>query len=174
MSQGDGPSDRRDPAGGARAHTGERPVQSVQEALDAARQHGRAAAGEALAALRALLDAAALASSGTPAAEHAWLARPAGLLQELAEELAGQGVVAESLLQAVAEALDVEIQRWEERAREDADARAVLRAFLGLREVLWEFGVRPGGRPAPRPEGAPSPRSARRPRVQRVRVEGSK
>jgi hypothetical protein len=47
----------------------------------------------------------------------------------------------------------------------------VLRAFLGLRELLWEFGVR---RPDDGAAGSRPRRAARRarPRVQRVRVEG--
>ncbi|MGH7286571.1 MAG: hypothetical protein ACREI8_00945, partial [Myxococcota bacterium] len=63
------------------------------------------------------------------------------------------------------------IARWEERARQDGEARAVLRAFLGVRELLWEFGIR-------RPDEPAAPRAERRaakrggPRVQRVRVQG--
>jgi hypothetical protein len=80
------------------------------------------------------------------------------------------------LLAAIAEALDAEIARWELRAQDDADARAVLRAFLGMRELLWEFGVRrsQAGGP-PREDEAihrPAPARRARPRVQRVRVEG--
>ena len=86
------------------------------------------------------------------------------------------------LVQAIIEALDAEIARWEARSRDDADARAVLRAFLGLREILWEFGMRPADAERPPPSG-PSPESrpgrgrpgARNParaRVQRVRVQG--
>ena len=67
-------------------------------------------------------------------------------------------------------------------AGNDAEARAVLRAFLGVREILWEFGVR-NARPnnkgetetkAPKPDGSGKPRRSakKRPRVQRVRVEG--
>jgi hypothetical protein len=153
--------------------------QTVHEALGRARLHGRAAAAEALAALRALLDAAALAGSGAPSNASPVLGPAAALLDELAAQLGGEGVLPTSLLAAVAEALDGEIARWERRAREDSDARAVLRAFLGLRELLWELGVRPGGKtgdsggPPPAGERSRGPRPRpRRPRVQRVRVEG--
>jgi hypothetical protein len=150
--------------------------ETVPEALARARLHGRAAAGEALAALRSLLDAAALAGSGAPADASAVLGPAAALLDELSAQLGSEGVLPSRLLAAVAEALDSEIARWERRARDDGDARAVLRAFLGLRELLWELGVRPGGNtgdagasPAgERPRGP----GARRRRVQRVPVEG--
>ncbi len=154
----------------------DRPPESVEEALQRVRLHGRNAAAEARCAARAALDAAALATRGEAATTHPWLGRPARLLDELASELGGGGAMADALLEAVAAALDVEIARWERRAREDPDARAVLRAFLGLREVLWEFGVRPGAeRPAEaeRPTRSRPRKAQRRPRarVQRVQVE---
>ena len=167
-TRAEGPSGRQ---GGGAAQGG--PPRSVQEALARARHHARNAAAEALRAAHAALDAAALATRGEPAATHPWFGRISRMLEELGLELGGDGAMAETLLHAVAEALDVEIERWEKRAREDADARAVLRAFLGLREVLWEFGVRPRGAPPAEPE-RPT-RSARSPRrgsrVQRVQVE---
>ena len=128
--------------------------------------------------LRALLDAAALASAGTPSEASRLFGPPARLLDELAAQLGGGAQLPSSVLAAIAEALDVEIARWEQRAREDADARAVLRAFLGLREVLWEFGVRAGGKASSADPNSPANGRTRRPgarprrRVQRVRVEG--
>lgn len=158
-------------------HRGPAP-QTVTEALERASLHGRAAAAESLAMLRALLDAAALASGGTPAESSGIFGPPGRLIDDLAAQLGGEVPLPSSVLSAIAEALDVEIARWEQRASEDADARAVLRAFLGLREVLWEFGVRAGGKageanPTP-PAGARARRTGARPRrrVQRVRVEG--
>ncbi len=148
-----------------------RPPESAAEALARAGRHGRQAAAEMLAALHALLDAAALTTGAEPSLAHPLLGPVARLLAELQDRLErGDGGGDAPLMVAVAEALDAEIARWETRAREDADARAVLRAFLGLRELLWEFGVRPG----PGPDGAPSTRQPRRhpPRVQRVRVQG--
>lgn len=153
------------------------PPASVEEALARARDHGRGAAAEALAAVHALLDAAALATSGQASQAHRLLGPLARLLERLAADLdRSRGEPSEALLTSVAEALDAEIARWEKRAQDDADARAVLRAFLGLREVLWEFGVRQGrpsdsGTERPRQRRASGPRPARR-RVQRVPVEG--
>jgi glutathione S-transferase len=149
-----------------------RPRGDATEALARARRHGRAAAAEALAAIEALLDAGALVSAGEPAAAHPLLAPLAQLLAHLKGRLEGAaGADGESVLAAVAEALDAEIARWEERAHQDPEARAVLRAFLGVRELLWEFGVRRPDEPgAPRDERRPAKR--RSARVQRVRVQG--
>jgi len=150
------------------------PPATVEEALGRAREHGRLAAAETLIAIQALLDAAALAGSGQPSQAHRRLAPLARLLERLASDLARRGGDGpEPLLAAIAEALDVEIARWERRAREDLDARAVLRAFLGLREILWELGVRPGRGASKRGPGPQ--RTRQRPsgsRVQRVRVQG--
>jgi hypothetical protein len=138
---------------------------TVQEALARARRHARASLAEAVATLRALLDAASLAGAGVPSDEQQRLSGIAATLDALAAQIAPDGASdGAPLLAAVYEALDDEIERWEERSRDDPDARPVLRAFLGLREILWELGVRPsqsGG-------GAEPPRG---PRVQRVPVE---
>jgi hypothetical protein len=144
------------------------PPESAGEALARARAHGRAAIAEALAAVRALLDAVALGTAGVPAADHRGLVAAARLLDGLADDLDARGG-SPSLLVSVAEALDAEIARWEERAQDDPDARAVLRAFLGLRELLWEFGLRPPARARPRRREA---EPAGRPRAARSRAEG--
>jgi hypothetical protein len=143
----------------------EAPPATLEEALARAREHGRLALAETLTAIQALLDAAALAGSGRPLRAHRQLAPLARVLEGLASDLARRGGDSpEPLLASIAEALDVEIARWEKRARDDLDARSVLRAFLGLREILWEFGVRPGPKRArKRPAG---------PRIQRVPVQG--
>ena len=144
------------------------PPDTVEEALSRAGRHARAALGEALAAVRALLDAASLATSGLPSDDQRALAGAARPLDALSEQLRG-GDSGATLLMAALEALDEEIERWEARSREDPEARPVLRAFLGMREILWELGVRPQdpgsprGRRPRRPDGAP--------RVQRVPVE---
>lgn len=149
---------------------------SVEEALTRAREHGRAAAGEAALAARALLDALSLATRGTPSDGGRVLAWAAAALDDAARGLGRDAAGTASLLGAVAEALDAEIARWETRAASDRDARAVLRAYLGLREILWELGLRaPDRQPQqqPKPRGA-APRPARpAPRgVERIRVEG--
>lgn len=165
------------PATGGGTQTGS---ESVEQALARARDHAASSVREAVAAIGALLDAAALAFDGEPADANRLLGPAARVLEGLRERLdaAGSGDAA-ALLQAVAEALDEEITRWEERARRDPDARPVLRAFLGLRELLWEFGVRSGARQTE--TNGPGARGARRsgrakrrrgPRVQRVPIEG--
>jgi len=133
---------------------------SVEEALQQALAHARDAASEGLLAARSLLDAACIALYREPAAlsvEEARtridvsdarlaLAAMARGLDELASRVrAGVTMPAsDGVMQAILDALDAEIGRWEQRSRQDSDARGVLRAFLGLREILWEFGVRPG------------------------------
>jgi len=161
---GAAPDGRKEPAA----------AETAGQALARAGDHARAALGEVLRAVGALLDAASLATSGAPAETRRVIGPLARTLEDLAVGLAGSGEDARPLLAAVAEALDAEIARWELRARDDADARAVLRAFLGLRELLWEFGVRRPDGEADAGPGSRRRRAARRarPRVQRVRVEG--
>ncbi len=152
---------------------------SVDEALARARTHGRAAAAEAALAARALLDALSLATSGASSEQSRALAWIAAALDDAARGLGRDEPGTGSLLGAVADALDAEITRWEARAGVDRDARAVLRAYLGLREILWELGLRApspaDARPAPArpkparagslaPESEPCPRSRARPR----------
>lgn len=167
-----------------RVREGSEPApETVGEALARARKHGRAATAEALATVRALIDAASLAASGRPSEANRLLGPLAKLLEGLGDELghdAGEG--SSQILDSIAAAIDDEIALWEERARDDTEARTVLRAFLGLREILWEFGVRRSGGP----EDADSEATARRPsppsrsravksqgaRIQRVPVQG--
>jgi len=153
------------------------PPASVEEALARAARHGRVALAEALAASRALADAGSLAATGQPVPGDGALGWAGRVLDELAATLsrtdAGRGA---GVLEAVAEALESEITRWEGRAREDPDARAVLRAYLGLREILWELGVRPPGPGRDAAGGATPGGPGRRGaggggRVQRVPVE---
>jgi hypothetical protein len=145
----------------------------VRAALDRAREHGRRAAVEGLCALHAVVDAASLAATGAPAEAHRGLSLLARTLDDMAGAF-GQGEGA-PLLAAVADALDAEIERWEQRAAADPDARAVLRAYLGLRELLWELGVRrPASAqgPSEKRSTARSDAARRRPAIQRVPLEG--
>jgi hypothetical protein len=172
-----GPKEPRDPY--AREGT-EPPPETVGEALARARQHGRAAAAEALATVRALIDATSLAASGRPSEVSRILGPLAKLLEAFGDELgheAGDGSL--RILDSIAEAVDDEIAFWEKRARNDTEARTVLRAFLGLREILWEFGVRRGGgAKGAQPDEPPRPPSRRRStksrgaRIQRVPIQG--
>jgi hypothetical protein len=148
-----------------------RSPRSTEQALADAAAHGRAALAELLAAGHALLDGAALASAGTELAEHAALAPLATWLERAGRSLErGARPTAAGLIRSVAEALDAEIARWEERSRSDPEARAVLRAFLGVREVLWEFGLRPLHEPEAETRAGPA--GSRRARVERVPIEG--
>ena len=147
--------------------------ESAAEALARARDHARSAASEAIAALRALLDAAALGVSAETAEHHHMFAALAGALDDLSERFSAGNTDVSSL---ILDALNAEIERWEGRSRSDSDSRAVLRAFLGMREILWEFGIRSN---APSPNGAgpdepkdPTPPRRKPPRVQRVEVQG--
>ena len=145
---------------------------SVEEALRRAAVHARTAVAETIAALRALLDAVALVATNGPAKSSDGLASLARIHDEHEEQIAPTNETTRpasaALLSALAEALDEEIARWEQRARRDPEARAVLRAFLGLRELLWEMGVRPEQQTPPEPaRDADEP-----PRVQRVQVHG--
>jgi hypothetical protein len=158
------------------------PPNDAREALAEARLHARRAAAEAAAALRALLDAATLAAQGEPAGVGRF-APLADALEAAARWLdpeAERG--GDDVLRALADGLDAEIARWEAKSREDPEARAVLRAFLAVREVLFEVGTRfagprrdAGAEPAPdteeRPPARPRTRRSRR-RVERVSVEG--
>ncbi len=159
------------------------PPESAAAALARARRHANAAIAEALAAVRALLDAASLALSGDAPADHAVLGPITRILEGLRAEFDAGATTAEAaaLLRSIAEALDTEIARWQARAESDPEARAVLRAFLGLRELLWEFGIRREPDRAPSEEepargarkaGRSDSRRRKKPRVQRVTVEG--
>jgi hypothetical protein len=150
----------------ARAAAGPDAPESVAEALERARLHGRRAAGEAVAALRALVDAATLAVEGT-AGTGSRLAALTESLDRLREWLEGDAVSG-SVLETVDQVLADEIARWEERSRREPDARAVLRAFLAVREVIFE--LRTAQRRSP-PTPPPKPSGPRR-RAQRVPVQG--
>jgi hypothetical protein len=158
------------------------PTERAAEALARARAHTHAAIAEALAAVRALLDASSLALSGKASASNTLLGPIARILDGLRAEFDESATTGEAtaLLRSIAEALDAEIARWETRADTDSEARAVLRAFLGLRELLWEFGIRresdasgsgATSKPAARRKGRPTSTRRKPPRVQRVTVE---
>lgn len=155
--------------------------ETARAALERAHRHGRTAMSELLSALHALLDAANIAARGESAEHSRVLGSMASLLDGLAEQLADPAGAPAPLLSAIADSLDAEIARWESRAQDDAEARAVLRAFLGLRELLWEFGIRPSGggsapgdparKPARARRAATQRRGSGRPRVQRVPIQ---
>lgn len=149
----------------------------AEEALQKARAHLRLAALEGLEAARALLQAAMHAGSGADTSGDSW----AGNLQHSLEDLiAGlrenaSFILPAALAEPLAAALGAEIERWEQRSQTDPDARLVLRAFLGLRELLWELGMRHEPEPTsdgPAPNfGSRGPARPRRDRVQRFDIE---
>jgi hypothetical protein len=189
------PGDRQTEQAEDRSSAGS-PSTSVEEALGRAHRHTRHSLSEGLAAAASFIEAVSIAVGGESSESHHALTRLADRIEVWRDEMTRQGgrlslPLAEGLLNA----LDAEVARWEVRAREDSDARAVMRAFLGLREVLWELGVRhppaPGSDPRmPSERNADPARSAsrgvgaegaasdpkegdqRRRRVQRVRVQG--
>jgi len=159
------------------------PPERAAEALARARKHAHAAIAEALAAVRALLDASSLVLSGETPASNTLLGPIARILEGLRAGFDASATTAEAaaLLRSIAEALDVESARWEARAETDPEARAVWRAFFGLRELLWEFGIRresdasgsgKRSKPAARKKGRSASTRRKQPRVQRVTVEG--
>lgn len=147
------------------------PESSLDAALLRAQRHAKNALAEGIEASRALLDAASLATSGVRAADHPTFRTADTWALQVAQRLASGSDAA--LTNAIADALDAEIERWEARAATDDEARAVLRAFLGVRELLWELGVRKE-RAAPKPERARkrAGRKVKRRAVERVEVEG--
>jgi hypothetical protein len=146
-----------------------------------ARRHGRAAAAEGMAMVQALVDAASLASGGRPSDASRLFGPLSKLLEGLGDELMrGTADRPSELFATIAAAIDSEVAYWEKQAHDDTEARTVLRAFLGLREVLWEFGVKrePTGAGTAVPKRRPPSTRSRAgaaggaPRVQRVPVQG--
>ena len=162
-------------------------TQEFDEAIGRARGHLRRATLEGLEAATALLQAASSVSGSNPTAGGLSADLLSGIdrvLRELRSE--GRFAFPESVTGPVEEALAREIKRWEQRSKSDPDARPVLRAFLGLRELLWELGMRSDEPATKRPASSPrsadtasngkpapergTPRASRR-RVQRFDVE---
>ena len=116
--------------------------QSVEEALVQSRQHARLALSEVLRSVSCLIDAAALAlgAGQNPILDTGWTALVSAI-DEVAGKLAGVRVE-ETQADGVSEiltALEVEIARWKGRASQDEHAQAVLIAFMGLHEMVWEM-----------------------------------
>jgi hypothetical protein len=150
---------------------------AAQEALHRARIHLQRASLEGLEAARALVQAGMHTSGLTSATGDSWVGNVQRSLEELIAELRENGsfILPSAIAEPLAKALEVEIKRWELRSLTDSDARVVLRAFLGLRELLWELGMRHGTSPtSDRAPSHPGPRETARPqrdRVQRFNVE---
>lgn len=114
-----------------------------EEALAKAMQHARSAVSEILQAIGHLIDATALASTNPGSSTREWLDMAQRALGSLGNALDERPKSNDAhAVDAVLDALDQEIQRWQTQAESSPEARAVLRAYLGLREILWEFGFR--------------------------------
>ena len=142
-------------AGPHQSFTGKANPESAEEALQRAAGHARRACAEALEAVRALLDAASLGLTGQTAEKHAAFA----MFSQFLADLSGRIAVKETdIVPLILDALGHEISRWEARSKDDPEARSVLRAFLGLREIIWEFGVQGSGKTDESPEQEPEPK----------------
>jgi len=127
----------------------EAPHDTTEQALARARRHGLAAAAEAAAAVQALLDAALLAGEDTA---QGGLAALREALEGLRRRLDSDGGFdGGAIFNRLTATLDEEIRRWERKSREDESGRAVLRALLALRELLWELRSRRESRRADSP-----------------------
>ncbi len=158
----------------------------MRESLESALDHAQRAAAEGVAGARDLLDVASIGVLGAPAHTHRSLGELAKLLEQLERTLNGEAPsFRNAAINTVLAAVDREVERWELRSKDDPDARAVLRVFLGMREVLWELGVRPetrtrnrsashgrneAGTNRAKSESART-RSTRRARVQRIPIQ---
>lgn len=149
----------------------------TEAAFVRARGHLRRSTLEGLEAARALIQAAILSSGVTSASRDSIVG---GLQRGLEELIAGfrenaTFVFPSALGEPLAEALETEINRWEKRSQTDPDARPVLRAFLGLRELLWELGLRRDEPPRNTPPGPSNqrdrPPATKRDRVQRFKID---
>lgn len=164
------------------------PRESANEALERALEHLSIALSEGIAGARAILDAASIVVSGRPADAQPNLAELARTLDQIAAALSGESPsLRATALNKLLDAIDSEVARWEMRSRSDDDARAVLRVFMGMREVLWELGLRreaPQSRNTsatrrqktasapPDPANVRKPGTTPRPRVQRITIQG--
>ena len=118
-------------------------TQEFDEAVGRAREHLRRATLEGLEAATALLEAASSVSGTGPATEGISADLLRGI-ERILHGLRSNGRFAfpEAVTGPLEEALAREIARWEIRSKSDQAARPVLRAFLGLRELLWALGMR--------------------------------
>jgi hypothetical protein len=112
------------------------------------------------------MDALSIHLVDEPVAIHAAADSPLGMLSETLEnwvENLGREPAEpiRKVLATLLDAIDQQIDLWEARSRSDPDARRVLRAFLGLREIIWEFRPSEPRRPAAtKKEPGPTPASA--------------
>ncbi len=116
----------------------------VEEALSRARKHLRCATLEGLEATSALLDAALRTAGIDDTDPRSFAGELRMSLNDLLAAVRSGGALRfpSALADPLLGALDAEIGRWEARSANDPASRPVLRAFLALRELLWELGIR--------------------------------
>ena len=147
------------------------------EALSRARTHLRNSTLEGLEAARAMLEAAMHASALAKASPDSMVSELQNQLDDLISRLRENNAFAlpRALAEPLGAAIDSEIRRWEARSHKDPDARLVLRAFLGMRELLWEISSRDGDAgEAPKrkpPEHTSKTAAPKKDRVQRFKIE---
>lgn len=152
--------------------------EEFDRAIARARIHLEHSLVEGLEAANALFEAATVASGREPEEAQQLAGEIARAIRALMSAARSDGLLdrAASVITPIEQALAAEIKRWEERSKSDPGARPVLRAFLALREMLWEFGVRAAetdgqkANAAAEPTAPPTPEPAR-PRVQRFDIE---
>ncbi|MEE3326049.1 MAG: hypothetical protein VX252_01805 [Myxococcota bacterium] len=139
-----------DPLASSLKTSGRVRAQSVEEALAQSRKHARMALSEVLRSISYLIDAAALGlgAGQNPILDSGWTSL-VGAIDETARKLAGVQIhsTQEDRVAEILAALELEISRWEDRAHRDTHAQAVLLAFTGLREMIWEIRGAPGSPP---------------------------
>lgn len=133
-------------------------TEEVEEALARARKHLRSATVEGLEAASALLDAATSATGIDDADPRSFAGEIRRSLDDLRSAALDEGAMRfpAALAEPLISALDAEIKRWEQRSANDPNSRPVLRAFLAVREFLWEMGVRSDPAAASPREASPS------------------
>lgn len=169
------------PPGNQRKRNPRNERESMRQAFERALGHAQTAAAESVAGVRAMIDAASIGVTGAPADRNPNLGELASLLDQLERTLSGEAPsFRNAAINSVLRAVDREVARWEARSKDDPDARAVLRVFLGMREVLWEIGVRPQRKSSARSERPKASRNkpretGKRPggraRVQRIPIQ---
>ncbi|MFP6655299.1 MAG: hypothetical protein VCB25_06705 [Myxococcota bacterium] len=151
--------------------------EEVNEALRRAQTHLRNSTLEGLEAVRALLEAAIHASGVSATSPDSIVSQLRDHLDDLISALRDHPsfVMPDAFGEPLRVALDAEIERWQQRAETDPDARLVLRAFLEMRALFWANSAHgDDAEKSTAPPPATSPRNTVRPkqkRVQRFRIE---
>jgi len=136
--------------------------QEAKQAIERARGHLDAALRESLEASRALVEAASAAGGMGESAAGGFADEIKSALDNWIARVEDGGALSipKAVIEPLERALQAEIARWEKRSATDETARPVLRAFLGLRELLWEMGMRGDAEDRDATRGDPDRRGA--------------